>query len=1016
MLRLLLWLLIAGVLCGGLAAQVPTSEDLRESPAAQAVPVDGATAATGGAVTAFGGPVPAELYDLLDGAACASPGSGGALGVLFAAYVDNFSEARARLAGRGGEPDPVALANETFGGMFGQTAWTAGRCKRAVLETLNWLDARRRAGGAGAADYERLERQLLTDFASGAGEHGAGLAAAAGKTDWWPAGGWTDAVLARLGAQVWDYSVPAARILEWIAARDSILAPATLGPLLEQCPDPASKDGLPELEAQLARVRGESFGSDVRAEASSRAVAEMEPLLSAVRGAAEERRKAQSELASALGVKSLNSRGDLQRLVRRRLREWRSDQGRIAGLEVLLRRWSEAEQRRLEAMEAYREALFRHEKTLQAAQPAGPATTGSSAAGTLATGGGDLFDPIAPGSIGARIRRELYKSDLSASLKLLDLQVMEGVGLSARYKWQVDGNLEDKYVSRVDTWELKADVAIGDLLRDLVDLPFGVNISAGEKLITVRQFQSYGAAAKALPKTPLGIPLTAKRARKMAVGDFWSIPAELTFATGVGANYSAGVFSAGASGNYVVSGRFRVQVFKTDSAHVRVRLVGTRTHGPGVSGQARFGIEVFGIRVLDRALERLVGVNLVNSGKSWSSGTNFSADYVFDLSNEEAAAAYDKVLNASLKTGPLLAANSLIKSARLDRAMLQDLRSAEELFHRDQALEPSRRRVNRMFKGLNEFSSTSRNLEVGIKLLRFDTGSSWVDNHLKVYNPDESTSDYSFPVFSSHDRWSALFGKFREDRDHSLYAVMPADASGKALSLTDLVLTETIQDKSATRGEMGDYRKRLQRALGPSLADRLDLDQFLLGAADRFGLQFTLAVHGDTFARLIDPARTPEQLVWETASRLVTEFDLFWPDPAEASQGSDIPWGSHKWSGAKRSAYNTCKREWGASRWDSLDELVSGLLAVQQMPASTPISERVERFLALGKASLFFELMPRLLVELATGDDAEDSFFVAVGAQAKDRQPFGATLGEDRFRELYGAINEALYNMADRDR
>jgi hypothetical protein len=245
---------------------------------------------------------------------------------------------------------------------------------------------------------------------------------------------------------------------------------------------------------------------------------------------------------------------------------------------------------------------------------------------------------------------------------------------------------------------------------------------------------------------------------------------------------------------------------------------------------------------------------------------------------------------------------------------------------------------------------------------------------------------------------------------------MPADASGQALSLTDLVLTETIQDKSATRGEMGDYRKRLQRALGPSLADRLDLDQFLLGAADRFGLQFTLAVHGDTFARLVDPARTPEQSVWEAASRLVTEFELFWPDPAEASHGSDIPWGSHKWSGAKRNAYNTCKREWGASRWDSLDELVSGLLAVQQMPASTPIFERVERFLALGKASLFFELMPRLLVELATGDDAEESFFIAVGAQAKDRQPFGATLGEDRFRELYGAINEALYNMADRDR
>ncbi len=1014
MFRLLFWTLILLGCTGSLRAQLPTSDDLREAVAPAAGPAGESAAAGGTASSAFGGPAPAELYDFLDGAASA-PNGGGAVGTLFSSYVDDFSEAQARLAGRGGEQDRSALANETFGGMFGQTAWTAGRCRRAVLEMLNWLDARRRAGGAAATDCERLERQLLEDFAKGAGEHGAGLAAAAKQPDWWPAGGWTEAALTRLGAQVWDYSVPAARILEWVAARDSILAPATMGPLLEQCPDPASKDGLPELEAQLARVRGESFGSDVRAQASSRAVAEMEPLLGEVRSASEERRKAQAELASALGVKSLNSRADLQRLVRRRLRDWRGDQGRVAGLEVLLRRFGESEHRRQKALEAYRDALFRHEKALLAARPAGPATTGSSAAGTFSTGGGDLFDPIAPGSIGARIRREIYKSDLSARLKLLDLQVMEGVGLSARYKWQVDGNLEDKYVSRVDTWELESNVAIGDLIRGLVDLPFGVSIAAGEKLIMVRQFQSYGAAAKAIPKTPLGLPLTAERARKMEVGDFWSIPADVTFATGVGTGYSAGVFSAGASGSYVVSGRFRVQVFKTDAQHVRVRLVGTRSHGPGVSGSARFGIEVFGIRVLDRALERLVGVNLVNSSKGWSTGTNFSADYVFDLRNEDATGAYDKILNASLKTGPLLAANSLIKSARLDQAMLNDLRPAEELFHRDQALEPSRRRVNRMFKGLNEFSSSSRNLEVGIKLLRFDTGSSWVDNHLKVYNPDESTSDYSFPVYSSHDRWSALFGKFREDRDHSLYAVMPADTSGKALSLTDLVFTDTIQDKVATRGEMGNYRKRLERALGPSLADRMDLDQFLAGAADRFGLQFTLAVHGDTFARLIDPARTTEQAIWEAAARLVAEFDLFTPQPSEQGERQTGPWGYHRWSEARKKAHDTCKREWGESRWDSLDELISGLLAVQRLPASTSVVDRVTRFMELGKNTLFFDLMPRLIVELVAGD-AEDAFFIAVGAQAKDRQPFGATLGEDRFRELYGAINEALYNMADRDR
>ncbi|MBI4868885.1 MAG: hypothetical protein HY816_18250 [Candidatus Wallbacteria bacterium] len=994
-------------------AQAPDTSDLRAVDSAPAVAVQ--------ATSAFGPGAPVALYELLDEAG--SPKGQSDLARFYQSYVDDYRAARGKLEGK----PRLAQSKETFESFLGETSWTASACRDTVETSLRWLQGRRAITSSPQEQkaYDAMTLELIRDVAeraSAAGRPGLAKTLASGYA---PQQGWSIRELAKQGVELWDYDLAAFRLMEWIDRRDTILSSPELAKLLNAPPDPAAaRIPQKELERDLTTLGDAAWGNDARSTAALEARGRLSKALSELKSAGAERDTALASLASMLGVRSINTSPDLQRLARRYLRAHRGDPQASARLHAALTRYSAALASEDAALRRYRQTAAQIRFEL------GLGSKAMSASSTSATqpATGDAFDNIDPGSIPSRLRKELYKADLSASLKLLDMDVATGVGLSAKYKWQIDGNLEDQYATRIDTWEFGTNLRIGDMIRDIIDLPLGINISANEKIVLARQFKSKMKAATAIPKTPLALPLTAERARKMEMGDFWSLPADLSFATGIGTGYALGPVSTGAGANYVVSGRFRINIFKTDPDHVRIRITGNRGWGPGVSADVNAGgLEIVGISFLNRLIKRTLDLHVFSVGWNWSKGTGFSGDYIFDLRDAAASRAYEKVLKGSLKSGPALAANAIIRAHKLDDIIMNDLRPAEEIFHEDRSLEPGRRRVDRVFKGMNRYTAASRNFRIGTKLMRFDTHSSWVENHLRVFDAEEETHDYYFPVLSFRSNWNFLFGLFKEDNEQSMYALLPEGSAPPSPEETDaimvaeapepeavrdLVFSQTIQDKSARKGEMNAYRKALERAMGPKLSAELDFDNFPAGAADKFNAQLTFSVHGPTLERLLDPARTSDDKVWEAVARLIPDFDLPSSAPARADGPATKPWGYYVWLPSRQKAYDVCEQEWGPHGWSGLEGLMDDFL---KMRLSGALPEKTVALMKLGKERLFRLIGLRLLIEMAQDIELEDAFYVAVAVRAKDRPDYAATLGEDRFKDLYAIINEALYNLSERE-
>lgn len=918
---------------------------------------------------------------------------------------EDFREAVARLSARGGEIAMDELAEETFSSFLGETSWTAERNRAAVLQALNWLREQRQRADVPRdvkARYASLEKALVLEIAEDGDNDELRAEANRGPRDV----PWTERAFRARGVDLYDFSRAAALLMSWIEERDRLLAQGSLAEILQSPPNPASE--LPDpghVTSWLSRAES-VVGSDA---IKGEYLADARTYLVAMNSSRQAHTEAVQGLADLLGAKP-SDRTDLRRLSRRYLRQHRDDRAAGKRLEEALRNLDHANREGQDALAGFRTAMA------AAAPPGSLPAPGSSADQAAMTTAGGLFDPLDASSIPSRIRREILKSDFRTSLKLLDLDIAEGIGVSARYRWEIDGNLEDKYWTRVDTWELQGNVSIGDIIREWVDLPIGFGISAGRKLIMARQFKSMKKAALALPRTPLNIPINARKARDLNVGDFFSIPAEMSLASHIGFGYSpVAVVNAGASASYVINGRFRIQVFKTDEHHVRLRLIGLRSQGPSVSGRVGLSIEIFGIRFLDRLIGKAIGVNPVRLGGDRRKGVTFTVDYVFDLRDEHASNAYDTIMNASLKTGEILAANAVIREKGLQKTMLSDLRPAEDLFHQDVTLPPSSRRVNRLFKGSNRYSSRGRNFRLGIKLLQFDRRSSWVENLLKVYDEQDEVSTYLFPVYTRASRFSLLFGLIKSDREHKAFALVPLDDQGKTTSIQEVVFAATERFKKADAGDVRQARIEIENAIGPNLASRLYLEDFPHGGSKRFNVDYSVAFHKEAVERLLDPEQTTEDDIWEAIARITPVFDIYRDNSNDDDSFGrpDRPFAYHNWSRAKRDAFDAVVKEWG-DYWNSTSNLVEDLLALQRIEGKP--EDRAREFLQLASESLFREIGIRLLIEIVGTDHVDRDLFVDVAASAHGRPRYEGHAGRDTFRELYALVNEALYNVGDRDR
>ena len=352
-----------------------------------------------------------------------------------------------------------------------------------------------------------------------------------------------------------------------------------------------------------------------------------------------------------------------------------------------------------------------------------------------------------------KIREKIANQDINFGTDIGKINIVNGVSLTAKYQYDVEASYINKAYTRIDKWDLAARIDAGDLLKDLIDIPFSFSINRDNSFFFVRQFQNKKDAIIALPYTPLKLPLNAKLALKnLEIGDFVSIPANLNIAVGVKAStsmVSSVIVNANAEVFYVISGEFIVQVFKLDNTHVRLKLIAKSSRDFSAKAGIGIGFNIFGIKILDNQLDKMLERDLAQYGYSYDPGAQFIVDYVFDLSNDKAAEAYNQILNSNFKFKDLIVTD-MINGKELKDKIISSYEKADAIFEEDKNIEPKNRRVQRLFKGFNNYQGHTRHLSFSFLITGYTKNRTFTENNITFVDKKENNLEFFYPNLTKY--------------------------------------------------------------------------------------------------------------------------------------------------------------------------------------------------------------------------------------------------------------------------
>ncbi|PCJ19566.1 MAG: hypothetical protein COB02_07415 [Candidatus Cloacimonadota bacterium] len=435
-----------------------------------------------------------------------------------------------------------------------------------------------------------------------------------------------------------------------------------------------------------------------------------------------------------------------------------------------------------------------------------------------------IGDYLESASIKQKIKEEVASLDIKFNAKFLDLKVFEGLGISSSYKYEVEPSYKDSYYTRIDKWKLNFGLRPGDFVKDF-DLPISLNIDQNSEVLFVRQFKTQKKALLAKPYTPKRIPFKAKWALKnLEVGDFVSIPARLNIAINASIGKQTGIFSSGVYSQYLLSGEFQIHLFRMSNNKMRMRLIALRRKSISGGAHIKADFKIFGIKIIDKQIKKLIDVDLFKLGIAKEYGDLFMLDYIFDLNYQESKDAYNSVMASTLKFKTLKILNPFFKNKDIQDSLISDLTQAEDLFKADK--NKKNKRIERLFKGLNKYTRTSNHLKIGFSLIKFNNKTTYTENHISYFDKNEQKSNYFYPTYTKLNERKFLWGLSKYSRIFSVSALLPTNDEGEVLSLSDFSTSMDIREKRMWGWEQEEAKEDLMRALSPTIFSQIDFGEW----------------------------------------------------------------------------------------------------------------------------------------------------------------------------------------------
>ncbi len=622
------------------------------------------------------------------------------------------------------------------------------------------------------------------------------------------------------------------------------------------------------------------------------------------------------------------------------------------------------------------------------------------------------------GDLKEKLYDEFMDFDLSFGLKLFKFDILEGLKISSLYKYKLDSDYRKGVHTRIDEWTLKGDLALGTVLKNTVSKssPIYINISPRKKIIFARHYKTKKAAFKAIPLTPISLPLSIEKVKKLKTGDFVSIPTRMGFSAGLSLGLTQGIFNAGASGGVLMTGNFRVNVYKVDDSHVRLKVTGMRSRGKNGSISINYGLNFFGhdpsglVNIDDQAVS-ILGSNLFTLAVSKIKGKQLTVDYTFDLDSAEACDAYEAILKNALKFKPTEIGLSFFKKHGLHKITFGDLNVAESIFQADRELSPEDRRVNRNFMGSIYSETSSKDLRVGLKLLGMKKNSSNVENKVQKINNNNSSDFYIYPVYTNNSEFSILFGLWKEKNTNIALSFQKSTPDWKAEKFYNMTFIHNSYDKRCRESELKDFISDVRNNIGDKLFNKLGLNAYSdIKFTKSFNSKMKIIMNKNNIQTVIDSVGD-EDKIYRAIIPVIKGFRFYYTDPF-ANVDDDVDYDvaiPKSWSSFKQKAAKLCNKRWGGQHY--WDYLVGMAKKIKVWHGKDLFSAEKEIRKLYTSKKFYQKIIPRLLLELINQNGDAGTLFVSLNFGGRSIKKFQKNTGINEFEEILHDINELIYQI-----
>ena len=602
-----------------------------------------------------------------------------------------------------------------------------------------------------------------------------------------------------------------------------------------------------------------------------------------------------------------------------------------------------------------------------------------------------------------KVRDEIADLDISFSADLGDLDLINGINLSTKYRYEVESSYIDQYFTRVDKWDLKAKVDVGDMIENIAETPFSFSIERKNSFFFVRQFKDKKEAVKAAPYTPKRLPLSAELALKnLNTGDFVSMPATLNVAVSAGTgSSSAGAVGIGAGARvfWVVSGEFNVQVFKVDDTHVRLKLISRRGYTRGTSADAGLSFDVFGVRILDRQIERLFERDLVELGYSINPGSQFIVDYVFDLKSTEAREAYDQILKTTLKFKDVTAINKIGDAEELKDKLISSYEKADLLFDADKSKDSKDRRVTRIFKGFNNYKAKSKHLKLALLVTSFKKDSTYTENKVTYIDKNENNLEFLYPTHTKYmetktGKW--LFDLKDQSYQNNFGLIPRLNSENTKNKNPDFGVTFERKDKYFSGAEQKQVKKFLMGQIPSFIAEKLSIPAWKdedKKKDSRIYFQLVLKAQGFNYLKSLTRAELREKLLAYSVKK----------KKEHVLDSSDTVW-------SKLKDFLFINRFIKEERLENLADDIYTILKNKEN--DTEIMTR--KLVKLNEHGIFDKIGVGFLISLLPQEKIQELIYLKVEMTGKDLEAINYEYGKLNYRALYKELEQAQSRIANR--